>query len=63
MPVRWNSTYLMLEQYIAIKPAIDLVIIQYKDEFKNIELNTDDINAINELIQILQLFNEASSEI
>jgi hypothetical protein len=63
MPVRWNSTYTMLEQYMAIKPAIDLVIIQYKDEFKNIELTDEDTTRIKQLLSILKLLNEASTEI
>ena len=63
MPVRWNSTYTMLEQYMAIKPAIDLVIIQFKNEFKNIELNDEDTTRIKQLLSILKLLNEASTEI
>ena len=63
MPVRWNSTFNMLDQYIAIKPAIDLVILQYPNDFKNITLSNDEITQIKELIDVLFLFSEASIEV
>ena len=53
----------MLDQYIAIKPAIDLVIIQFPTEFKNITLSNDEIKQIKELIDVLLLFSEASTEV
>jgi len=38
MSVRWNSTFDMLDQYIAIKPAIDLVILQHPTDFRGLIL-------------------------
>jgi len=63
MLVRWNLTYIMLDQYIAIKPAIDLVIIQFSEEFENITITDDEINFIKELLVTLKVFSEASTEI
>jgi len=43
----------MLEQYIAIKVTVDLVIIQYLNKFKNIISFDDEISFIKELIEVL----------
>ena len=63
IPTRWNSTYTMLDQYIAIRPAIEYTIKQYPEEFINITIKKDEINAIKELIDVLELFNEATIEV
>ena len=53
----------MLDQYIAIRPAIEYTIKQYLEEFINITIKKDEINAIKELIDVLELFNEATIEV
>jgi hypothetical protein len=53
MPVRWNSTYVMLRNFSQSRRPIEAVMRHYKHDFKNLEITEADWSIISELRQAL----------
>ena len=53
---RWNSTYNIIDNYLNIKPAIDIVVAQFPKRFEGLNLDSIDLKVLNEIRPILYSF-------
>ena len=59
MPVRWNTTYDMLQRFLVNMESAHAVVTEYGKE--EMCLNTDQVQLVRDMAEALQLFKELTT--
>jgi hypothetical protein len=63
VPTRWNSTYLMCVSVLKLRPALDEYLSTHRDtNFNDFMLDDDEWKVIEELVAVLEPFNQATND-